>query len=108
MARYTETYTAAATDDVLVSVPSGQIFQCTGWTCSTDAACTVNVSVSLEFDDTVDVYFAGHPGIRPGGTFGEKGEVADGADGQDVIVTISVPTGGSAVVTVNGQFQDAV
>lgn len=71
---------------------------------------TVNVGAVLEFDDVADVTIVEHPGVAPGSGFvvGDgSGQIQTGGDGQDVIVTVSPPTGGSVTVHVSGYLIDA-
>ena len=110
MARYAPAaYTSAQTDTIVVAVATGFRFVITGHSCMIDNACTVSVSYLLEFDDVTDVRIFEHKGIAPGFGVVEKGSalepIAEGDDGQDVLVTLSVPTGGNASVTVNGFLQ---
>lgn len=110
MARYKSgPHTTAQTDTVVVSVPSGQGFRVTHWYLEVGAPVSVAyVSAVLEFDDTADVPFASHSGVRPGSGVSENGPngegIAEGADGQDVLLTCSVPTGGSCTLWLNGEF----
>lgn len=110
MARYTATYTSAQTDAVLVSVPSGSGFRMQSYAATLDRACTVPyVTWKLEFDDTTDVYIGGHDGMAPGPAYGETAPygsngLMEGADGQDVLFTCEVPTGGQITIVVNGEM----
>lgn len=110
MARYPFVYTSAQTDTVLVSVPSGQGFRVTGYEFWVDRSVTAQlVECRFEFDDTTDVWFGGHPGLAPGSgvsranAYGDE-SLADGADGQDVLITCDAPTGGEVRGAVNGYF----
>ncbi len=97
--------TAAQTDQVLQTVNASERFIVTGISVTADNANTVDVAVTLEFDDTADVPFWGHPGIPPGGgaTWGDgSGILAIGGDAQDILLTNEVPTGGSVTVVVTG------
>lgn len=109
MARYAPAaYTGAQTDTVIVSVASGQLFVLRGYEVFVHGACSVNVSFSLEFDDTADVLIGGHPGLRPGSGVVSRApagdSLAEGADGQDLIFTCSAPTGGSVTLAINGDL----
>ncbi len=103
--RVTNKYTAAQTDAIQQAVAPGQKAVITAISVYVDKAASVNVSALVEFDDVTDVRIVEHPGIAAGSGFVEGnggGMLAVGADGQDVLFTCSVPTGGSVVVHVTG------
>lgn len=111
MARYVSgPHTAAQTDTVVVSVASGYAFMLDKYYFEVDASCTVPlVEFKLEWDDTADVRIAGHSGLRPGSGSGESQpsaylHLAEGSDGQDLLLTCDVPTGGQATLYVNGDL----
>lgn len=103
--RLTAKYTSAQTDTVLKSIAGGAKFVVTQVSAFIDNACSVDVGVLFEFDDSSDVRISEHPGLAPGSGYTEgsgAGMLAVGGDGQDVLVTVEVPTGGSVVVSVSG------
>jgi hypothetical protein len=107
--RLTAKYTSAQTNTVLKTVAAGKCFVVTAVDVFCDNGNTVDVSVLLEFDDTTDVTIVEHPGVAPGSGFviGDgSGQIQLGDDGQNVIVTVSVPTGGSVTVHVSGYLID--
>lgn len=95
-------YAAAQTDTALATVATGLKIVCTRLTVTASKANTVNVAVVAGFGavntpTTTGVLLA-HPGIDPGGGVnigGGSGILGVGADGEDLRVTCSVPTGGS-------------
>ncbi len=108
--RLTAKYTSAQTNTTLKTVAAGERFVVTAVDVFCDNGNTVDVSVLLEFDDTTDVTIVEHPGVAPGSGFviGDgSGQIQIGDDGQNVIVTVSVPTGGSVTVHVSGYLIDA-
>jgi len=103
--RLTRKDTAAQTDAVLQSVTAGLKAVITMLSVYCDKANSVDVQGLVEFDDGSDVRIAEHPGIAAGSGFVEGnggGIVAIGADGQDVLWTCEVPTGGNVTVHVTG------
>lgn len=111
MARYKSgPHSTAQTDTVVVSVASGFAFVVTGYYFTLKASCTVPYAgFTLEFDDTADIPFGGHDAIRPGSGSGEKQPspytpLAEGADGQDILLTCDVPTGGTCTLWLNGDL----
>lgn len=108
--RLTAKYTSAQTNTVLKTVAAGECFVVTAVDVFCDNGNTVDVSVLLEFDDTTDVTIVEHPGVAPGSGFviGDgSGQIQIGDDGQNVIVTVSVPTSGAVTVHVSGYLIDA-
>lgn len=110
MARYAPAaFTAAQTDTVVAAVGTGEHFVLVGYEFMVSKGCTVNVSFNLEFEDTADVNLGGHPGLAPGSgvVVRESGSepLATGAEGQDLTITCSVPTGGSCTIVVNGRVE---
>jgi len=102
-------YTSAQTNTVLRTVAAGKSFVVTGYSVFVDKACTVNVSALLEFDAATDVVIAEHPGVAAGSGFvegGGSGILAIGGSGEDVLITVSVPSGGSIAVHVTGYEED--
>jgi len=98
-------YIGVQTNAVLLSVGTNEKFVVTECSAFVDKACSVNVSVLFEFDEVTDVPFSQHPGIAPGSGYVEgtgAGILAIGAATDDVLVTVSVPTGGSVTVAVSG------
>ena len=107
-------YTAAKTDEVIVSTPSGFMFVLTAYEVmlSKDAP-VASLSFNFEFDDTADVEIASHPGLAPGSGVICRGSptepIAMGADGQDLLFNCGDPTAGlggagKIKVSVNGYF----
>ncbi len=95
---------------MLKSVPAGKRFVVT----EIDVFCgngnTVDVQVVLEFDAATDVKIVEHPGVAPGSGFviGDgSSAIVFGGDGEDVIVTVTVPTGGSVTVHVSGYLVES-
>lgn len=108
--RLTAKYTSAQTNAILKTVAAGRRFVVTAVDVFCDNGNTVDVSVLLEFDDTTDVTIVEHPGVAPGSGFviGDgSGQIQIGDDGQNVIVTTSVSTGGSVTVHVSGYLIDS-
>ncbi len=90
--------TAAETNTKLITVSGGTKIVMLSCTVAVDKACTVNVAARLGFaatntPTTTGVYLS-HPGIAPGSGIREAGAVP-GADGDDFILTSTVPTTGS-------------
>ncbi len=108
--RLTAKYTSAQTNATLKTVAAGKRFVVTAVDVFCDNGNTVDVRVLLEFDDTTDVTIVEHPGVAPGSGFviGDgSGQIQIGDDGQNVIVTTSVSTGGSVTVHVSGYLIDS-
>lgn len=104
----TDNYTAAQTDTAIVTVAGGLKIVVTSMTFACDKANSVNVTARAGFGtaNTPAASAAGnviqHPGIDPGGGIREgngAGIIGVGADGEDLRLTATVPTGGSLTVT---------
>lgn len=99
-------YTGAQTDAVVRAVAAGRRLLITFAEITVSKACTVNVDAMLEWDAGTDVPFQKFNGIPPGG--GISGPIAAlGGDGEDVIFTCTVPTGGDVTVKIGsmeGEF----
>lgn len=102
---FTQNYTGAQTDAAVVTVSTGTIIVVVSAMVTCHNANTVNVSARVGFGtSTVPAYgnngiILSHPGIGPGSGVGignGSGIIAIGADDQDIRLTLSVPTGGSA------------
>lgn len=100
-----DNFTTAQTDTALVTVAGGLKIVVTGFMVTADNANTVNVSCVIGFGAANTPTGAGvigaHPGIGAGSGFGRgggSGMIGVGADGEDLRVTSSVPTGGSITV----------
>jgi hypothetical protein len=98
-------YTAAQTDTAIVSVSAGSRIVVTGSTFTCDMANTVNVSVYIGFGATTTPTTTGvlstHPGVAPGSGLREMDTpLGLGADGEDVRITMTVPTTGSCNVKI--------
>ena len=98
-------YTAAQTDTALVTIGPGLKIVVTEAQVSCDAANTVTVAARVGFGTTSTPTTTGmvltHPGVPPGGALARgsgHGMVGVGADGEDLRVTCTVPTGGSVRV----------
>ncbi len=100
--------TAAQTDTKIVTVAAGTTIIVVGALYDCDNANTVNVAMRIGLAQTntptTTGVFLSHPGIPPGGGVnrGNGGAaIGIGADGDDVIITSTVPTTGScrAVIT---------
>lgn len=107
-------YTAAQTNTVFVSVPSGRKIVVTRVTVTADKANTVDVAVVVgtapSTTPTTSGVIAAHPGIEAGGgfTIGDgSGILGMGADGDDLLITSEVPTTGSIDVTISYYLIDA-
>ena len=100
--RVTRNIVALETDTVLQAV--GATERCVVFLVSAFCASanTVAVNAVFEFDDGSDVPISRHPGIAAGSGYVEGGSgsvpLAIGAAGQDLLVTVSVPTTGSIQV----------
>jgi hypothetical protein len=94
------TYTGAQTDAVLLAVASGRRAVSAFVEAFVSKACTVNVDVLVEFDSGTDVKIKKFNAIPPGGGFGVPVTLS-GGDGEDIVVTLTVPTGGDVTVGVN-------
>lgn len=99
-------YAAAQTDTALVTVAGGSRAVVTGFLLTASNANTVNVSAVFGLGTTNTPTTTGvlgaHPGIAPGSGFGRgggSGIVGFGADGEDLRITMSAPTGGSVDVS---------
>lgn len=94
------TYTSAQTNAVVRAVAGGTRLKTRYAEITVSKACTVNVDALLEFDAATDVPIKKFNGIPPGG--GVVAEInAVGADGEDLIFTCTVPTGGDITVEVS-------
>lgn len=105
MERVTRVDTAAQTDVILKAVAAGEKWVTTGITVLANNANTVDVQALIEYDAVTDVRITEHPGVLPGGGFTEGhagGMLAVGGDGEDLLWTCTVPTGGSIFVGVSG------
>ena len=104
----TANLTAAQTDLALATVAGGLKIVVTSLLVTASFANTVNVSVTVGFGTTntptltantpVAGVVGAHPNVAPGSGFGRgsgTGILGVGADGEDLRVTNSVPTGGS-------------
>lgn len=104
--------TAAQTNTVAVSVGAGAIAVITGIFASVDAAVSATgISVTVGFGTTLNTPSAAgvadiaayHPGIPAGGGFtwgGSSGILGIGGDGEDIIYSCEVPTGGSVAIQI--------
>lgn len=100
-------YTAAQTNTAIVTVSAGTKIVVTRVTVTADKANSVDVAVRIGFHTattpTGTGCFAAHPGIEAGGgfTIGDgSGILGVGADGEDILITCEVPTGGSIDVVI--------
>jgi hypothetical protein len=94
--------TGANTDAAIVTVAGGLKIVVTSLMVTASNANTVNVSVVIGFatatTPTTTAVVGAHPNIAPGSGFGRgggSGIIGVGADGEDLRITSSVPTGGS-------------
>lgn len=94
-------YTTAQTDTAVVTITSGKIV-CTRCSITVDNACSVDVQARVGFGTTNTPTTTGvvlsHPGIAAGSGVIEGnggGILGVGADGEDLRITSTVPTGGS-------------
>lgn len=103
-------FTAAQTDQALITVNSSQKLRVGYAAAVCDAANSVNVGVRLGFatatlsapsSSGVDEIILSHPGIAPGSGFSIPiGVVREGPTDADLRLTCTVPTGGSVRVIV--------
>ena len=94
------TYTGAQTDAVVRAVAAGMGLRVSLVEITVNKACTVNVDANLEFDEGTDVLVQKFNGIPPGGGIATWVH-AVGADGDDLLFTCTVPTGGDITVKVS-------
>jgi hypothetical protein len=101
---FAQNYTAAQTDAALVTVSGGTKIVVTRLLVTNDNSTSVDVSVRVGFGTAnVPAYgnagiIGSHPGLSAGGGFNTgdgSGIIGVGGDGEDLRLTISVPTGGS-------------
>lgn len=100
-------YTTAQTNTVVVANSAGTKLVVVGFMVTVDNAATANVQARLGLaaatTPTTTQVFGSHPGIAPGSGFARgagAGMLAVGADGDQVLITSGVPTGGSIDVVV--------
>jgi hypothetical protein len=108
--RLTAKYTTAQTDAVLKTVPTSKRFVVLEVDVLVENATSVDVQCVLEFDSASDVKIVEHPGIAPGSGFvlGDGGHaLAVGGDGENLLVTATLPTNGSLAVHVTGYLTEA-
>ena len=104
--RATGKYTTTTTDTTLITVATGDVFVVTGLDVMLGGDGPDNTQVIIEFDDATDERIFEHDAILPGSgaVVGHAGGiVAEGGNGQNVLVTTGNPgTGGAVNVAVSG------
>lgn len=101
-------YTAAQTDAIVVSVATGERLELDSFQMTSSRDTTVNVSFQLECDEGTDVNIYKASGIAPGsGVFliqDPANPIFICGDGDDLLLTLSVPTTGAVDLSVNYQL----